>query len=65
VTYFTPHPDADPPTREVRFARLEYRGNLRFNLASMRHTGHWVEMYQNRSLMGCLRAIRDEELFQP
>ena len=33
VTYFTPHPDADPPTREVRFARLEYRGNKRFNLA--------------------------------
>ncbi len=65
ATYFTPHPEAVPPTREVRFARLEYRDNKRFNLAYMRHTGEWVVVYENRSLTGCLRALRDEEIFQP
>ncbi len=65
ATYFTPHPEAVPPTREVRFARLEYRDNRRFNLAYMRHTGEWIVVYENRSLTGCLRALRDEEIFQP
>jgi hypothetical protein len=65
ATYFTPHPEAVPPRREVRFARLEYCGNKRFNLAFMRHTGEWVVVYENRSLAGCLRAMRDEEIFQP
>ena len=49
----------------ARPARLEYRGPSRFNLASMRHTGQWVVVDANRSLTGCLRAMRDEELFQP
>jgi hypothetical protein len=31
----------------------------------MRHTGQWVVVYENRTLIGCLRALREEELFQP
>ena len=41
ATYRSPHPDALSPTFEVRFTRLEYVGDDRFNLAYMRHTGKW------------------------
>jgi hypothetical protein len=40
-TYRIPDPTAIPPTRDFKYARLEYVGRSRFNLAWMRHTGQW------------------------
>ena len=41
----------DATTFEEKFARMEYVGNARFNLAFMRPTGQWVDMpYQNQTL---------------
>ena len=60
-----PGPNAISPYFEVKFARLEYVGNNQFNLAYMRHTGKWWELYTELSLVGCLKAIRDEPHFLP
>ena len=65
ATYRSPHPDALSPTFEARFTRLEYVGDDRFNLAYMRHTGKWWEVYRGLTLSECLTAIRDEPLFWP
>jgi len=43
--YACPGPNAISPYFEAKFARLEYVGNERFNLAYMRHTGKWCEIY--------------------
>lgn len=40
--YNCPGPNALSPSFESKFARLEYTGPDRFNLAFMRHTGKWV-----------------------
>lgn len=65
ATYRCPGPTALAPSFEVRFARLEYRGNRRFALAYMRHTEQWWELYPDLSLDECLAAIRDEPHFLP
>jgi hypothetical protein len=64
-TYACPGPNALSPTFEVRFARMEYVGGSRFNLAFMRYTGQWVELYQALTIDECLTAIRDEPFFFP
>ena len=53
------------PTIEIRFARMAHIGNERFNLAYMRHTGNWNEIYYDLSVEECLTAIRDEPHFLP
>ncbi|MBW2342158.1 MAG: hypothetical protein JRF50_17765 [Deltaproteobacteria bacterium] len=63
--YACPGPNAISPYFEARFARLEYVGNERFNLAYMRHTGKWWEIYTELSLVECLDVIRDEPHFLP
>ena len=65
ATYCSPDPDAISPSFEVRFARLEYVGGNRFNLAYMRHTGQWWEIYSGLSLEEALASIRDEPHFRP
>jgi hypothetical protein len=65
ATYRCPGPNALSPFFEVRFARLEYRGNRRFALAYLRHTGQWWELYPDLSLDECLAAIRDEPHYLP
>ena len=67
ATYQVAGPGADPGVAafETRFARLEYTGPNRFNLAFMRHTGRWVELYQGLTLEESLDSIRDEAWFQP
>ena len=64
-TYASPSPYAISPTFEVRFARMEYVGNSRFNLAFMRYTEQWLEIYQALSIDDCLASIRDEPFFSP
>lgn len=48
----------------MRFARLEHAGKRRFNMAYMRHTGKWHEVFQELTLDECLDQIRDEGIFQ-
>jgi hypothetical protein len=64
-TYASPGPNAFSPTFEIRFARMEYVGNSRFNLAYMRHTEQWLELYQALSIDDCLASVRDEPFFFP
>jgi hypothetical protein len=52
-------------TFEAKFARLEYLGTGRFNLAAMRHTGEWIEIFSDLSLDECLTAVRDDPWFHP
>jgi len=64
--YASPGPYAISPTFEAKFARLEYVGGEgRFNLAFMRHTGAWVEIYPDLSLLECFAAILEDAFFQP
>ena len=65
ATYRSPGPTAIAPSFEAKFARLEYVGANRFNLAFMRHTGQWVEPYPDLSLEQCLEAIKDDPFFIP
>lgn len=50
---------------ESRFARLEFVGNKKFNVANIRHTGQWWEILQGLSLNECLEEIREQELLHP
>ena len=63
--YRCPSPDAVSPFFDASFTRLRYIGNNAFNVAYMRHTGKWVEVYHGLPLDECLATIRDEALFQP
>jgi hypothetical protein len=65
ATYACPHPDAISPTFESRFARMGYEGDGKFNLAYMRHTGQWWEIYSGLTMDECLTAVRDEPHFIP
>lgn len=49
---------------ESRFARLEYAGGEKFNMAYMRHTGQWWEIFQDLTLDQCIEEIRVNPLLQ-
>lgn len=63
--YNCPSPNAISPSFETKFARMEYIGNERFNLAYMRHTGQWWEIYHDLSMLECIQAILEEPHFIP
>ena len=63
--YCAPEPRALSPFFESRFARLQYVGNDRFNLAYFRHTGQWWEVAQLLPREECLAEIRAGDLFTP
>ncbi len=63
--YNCPGPNAISPSFEEKFARMEYVGEHRFNLAYMRHTGQWWEIYQDLSLEKCLESVAHEPHFFP
>jgi len=52
-------------TFESKFARLEYIGDGRFNLAAMRYTEQWMDIAAARTLDECLAAVRDDPWFHP
>ena len=52
-------------TFEAKFARLKYTGGNLFELAFMRYTGEWVEVYAGRTLDACLESITNDEWFHP
>ena len=64
--YASPGPNAISPFFEAKFARLEcIDGRRRFNLAYMRYTNEWIEIYPDLTVAECLAAIKDDPVFQP
>jgi hypothetical protein len=63
--YCSPGPRALSPFFESKFARLQYAGDGRFNLAYFRHTGQSWEIAQLLSLEECLTEIEAGGLFTP
>ena len=63
--YCSPGPNALSDSFESRFARLQYVGSGRFNLAYFRHTGAWWEVAQLLSLEECLSWIEGGNIFSP
>jgi len=63
--YCSPGPNALSASFESSFARLQYVGSGRFNLAYFRHTGEWQEIAQLLSLEECLSWIEDGNIFSP
>jgi len=60
-----PGPNALSPFFEDSFTRLAYMANGRFNLAYMRHTGKWCEVFTDLSMEEAFASIRDEPFFHP
>jgi len=63
--YNCPSPNAISPSFNSNFARLEYAGQNKFNLAYMRHTGQWFEIGFDLSLDECLDEIQNGPHFIP
>ena len=65
ATYNCPSPNAISPSFETKFARMEYVADNKFNLAYMRHTEQWFEVFQAISMDECLKLIEEDPLFMP
>ena len=63
-TWRSPSPNAISEYFEIRFARLEYAGDEKFNMAYMRYTGQWWEIFQDLTLDGCIEEIRINPLLR-
>ena len=63
--YNCPSPNAMAPSFNSNFARLEYIGGDKFNLAYMRHTGKWLDISFDLSLEECLDEIEKLPHFMP
>lgn len=64
-TYACPDPESPEPTFDLPFARMEYAGGGRFNLAYMRHTGKWWELFRGYALDEAIQAMRGMVHFHP
>jgi hypothetical protein len=65
-TYTCPGPNAQSPTFESKFARMEPLGNGEFALYAMRYTGkEWVGIFDALSVDECMKAIQDDSWFVP
>ena len=63
--YACPGPNALSPFFEAGFTRLAYMANGRFNLAYMRHTGKWQEVFTDLSMEEAFDEIRNQPFFHP
>ena len=63
--YRCPTPNCISEFFEMKFTRLEFVGNNKFNVAYMRHTELWQEIFQDFSLDECFEAMREMELLHP
>ncbi len=64
-TYNCPSPNAISPSFEDKFARLEYMGKDSFNIAYMRHTGKWWEIFQGLTLEQSLAEMKTNIILHP
>jgi hypothetical protein len=64
-TYKLTDPERISKSFEEKFARLEYIGKDKFNLAYMRHTEKWWEIEQGITLEKCLEEIKTNQILQP
>ncbi|MDW8215964.1 MAG: hypothetical protein RMJ55_20625, partial [Roseiflexaceae bacterium] len=64
-TYASPQPTALSPTFDVHFARMTYAGERNFDLAYMRHTGQWRELFTNVPLEEAFHLIETTPHFHP
>jgi hypothetical protein len=62
-TWASPGPNRIAPTFEHRFARIEYVGDNKFNLAYFRHTGEWWAIHHGLTLGQCLKLIGEDGPF--
>lgn len=58
-------PSCISPFFEIGFARLEFVGDNRFDLAYFRHTGKWWPIFSAMTVDEALDLVRSGELFQP
>jgi len=63
--YRSAGPHAMGGTFETKFARMRYTGAGLFDLAFMRYTDEWVEVYGGLTLDACLESIREDAWFHP
>ncbi len=63
--YACPGPNRVSPFFEVGFARLEFIGENRFDLAYFRHTGKWWPVFSGLPVDEALNLVRSEGLFDP
>ena len=61
--YNSPGENAISPSFEMKFARMVYIGDEKFNLSYMRHNDKWFELYRNLTIKECLNAIEHEPYF--
>ncbi len=65
ATYTCPSPNANTPTFESNFARMEYVGADRFALSYMKHNDKWVTIYAALSIHECLKSVENDPWFRP
>lgn len=65
VKYACSGPRCISPFFEIGFARLEFVGDNRFDLAYFRHTGKWWPIFSAMTVDEALDLVRSGELFQP
>ncbi len=58
-------PNSISPFFEVGFARLEFVGDDRFDLAYLRHTGKWWPVFSGLTVDEALDLVRSEGIFSP
>lgn len=63
--YHLPDPNAQKTIFESRFARLDYVGDVRFNLSYMSQTGKWEKIFIDLTIDECLDAIKNQPFFYP
>ena len=63
--YHYPDPNAKTPSFEAKFARLDYVGDIRFNLSYMSRTGKWEKIFIDLTIDECLDAIKNQPFFYP
>jgi len=63
--YASPAPNRISPFFEIGFARLEFIGDNRFDLAYFRHTGKWWPVFSGLTVDEALNLVRSEDIFNP
>ena len=63
--YASPAPNRISPFFEVGFARLEFIGDNKFDLAYFRHTGKWWPVFSGLTVDEALNCVKSEGLFNP